>query len=56
MGSSTSSTARADLDREGRRYSKITITGDARANNGDVYNIRNFYGVLVSESSDSDWD
>jgi hypothetical protein len=49
MGSAVSSTTRADLhDTEGRRghsYSKITVTGNARAHNGDVYNIRNFYGA-----------
>jgi len=48
MGSAVSSTTRADLDTEGRRghsYSEITITGNARAHNGDVYNIRNFYGA-----------
>jgi hypothetical protein len=45
MGSSISSTARADVDRGryGHSYSEMRITGNARAHNGDVYNIRNFY-------------
>lgn len=46
MGSAVSFTTCADLDREnkhGPSYSEITITDNARAHNGDVYNIRNFY-------------
>ena len=47
MGSGVSSPARAHVEREtgrGHSYSKVTVTGNARAHNGDVYNIRNFYG------------
>jgi hypothetical protein len=48
MGSAVSSTARAKLDTAGGRghsYSETTVTGNARAHNGDVYNIRKFYGT-----------
>jgi hypothetical protein len=47
MGSAVSSTARASIDRKARQghsYSEIMVTDNARAHNGDVYNIRNFYG------------
>ena len=47
MGIGVSSPARAHVEREtgrGHSYSKVTVTGNARAHNGDVYNIRNFYG------------
>lgn len=46
MGSAVSFTTCADLDREdkhGPSYPEITITDNARAHNGDVYNIRSFY-------------
>lgn len=47
MGSSVSTTARTSADREsgrGHSYTDIVVTGNARVQNGDVYNVRNFYG------------
>ena len=48
MGSAFSSTAHANVDGEsarGHSYIDIVITDNARVHNGDVYNIRNFYGA-----------
>ena len=48
MGSAVSSSTHANVDRRsgrGHSYTDIVITDNARAHNGDVYNIRNFYGA-----------
>jgi hypothetical protein len=48
MGSAVSSTTHANADKRsgrGHSYTDIVITDNARAHNGDVYNIRNFYGA-----------
>lgn len=48
MGSSVSSTTHANADGEsgrGHSYTDIVVTDNARVHNGDVYNIRNFYGA-----------
>jgi len=54
MGSGVSSPARADVEigvGRGHSYSEIRVTDNARAHNGDVYNIRNFYGSWPSALS-----
>lgn len=51
MGSGISSTARAHVGQRkggsgrGHSYTDIVITDNARVHNGDVHNIRNFYGT-----------
>lgn len=48
MGSAVSSTTHANADGHsgrGHSYTDIVITDNARVHNGDVYNIRNFYGA-----------
>ena len=48
MGSSVSSTTHTNADGEsgrGHSYTDIVVTDNARVHNGDVYNIRNFYGA-----------
>jgi len=48
MGSAVSSTSHANVDGEsgrGHSYTDIVITDNARVHNGDVYNIRKFYGA-----------
>lgn len=48
MGSAVSSTTHANVDGQSERghsYTDIVVTDNARVHNGNVYNIRNFYGA-----------